>query len=319
MISTIAFNGAAHVTVTGYLMASFFKEAVLDHTSQVIREAEKVTAGLVVSDFLLSTTILFLAANQAARLFLRDGINQKPAPMHDSANRNSPFNGDNIPAPPASSPSSTTATEVFGDSPIAISTPHTLSLASPIQKPNRLSIASDTTLVDHEDVSDDASGTKDREWHGDDSTLLEADFALLGSARPMEALTQTTKPPRLKPPDRKRTANGRPPTPPRHQRTHLGNHKYEPRASRLLAVRDSIAHAHLKHDTAVIGHLEQVYSEMLVDQAALVDGWAAAMAELGLPSMLSPAPSLPHQKMSVSGTSAPAMSDKRRAEIEAKR
>ncbi|KAG0709213.1 hypothetical protein DFH29DRAFT_870220 [Suillus ampliporus] len=287
MISTIAFNSAAHVTVAGYLFASFFKEAVLDHTSQAMHEAEKVTIRLVLSDLGLSTVILLLASNNVARRFLNDDIKQKPSPMHDSADPTPPFTGDvlNVPNIPSPLASCTTATEA---SPITSSTSDILSLHLPIQKPKRLSIDSDTTLVDHnvEDVSDDASDTKD---------LREAHFSpgansLTPNDSAMEALTQTTKPPRLKPPDRKRTANG---LLLRHQRTHLGKHKYEPRDSRLIAARDSIAHARLKHNTTMIGDLEHVYNEILVNRAALVDGWAAAMAELGLPSMLTPASSLP--------------------------
>ncbi|KAG0709240.1 hypothetical protein DFH29DRAFT_1074962 [Suillus ampliporus] len=77
------------------------------------------------------------------------------------------------------------------------------------------------------------------------------------------------------------------------------------RASRLPRVTASRMHFSSMATTAMIGHLEQVYNEILVDQAALVEGWAAAMAELGLPSMLTPGPSLPNQKTTISGISAP--------------
>ncbi|KAG1854855.1 hypothetical protein DFJ58DRAFT_841336 [Suillus subalutaceus] len=100
--------------------------------------------------------------------------------------------------------------------------------------------------------------------------------------------------PWLKPPDMKR-----------HQNFHPGRDKHKSRLARLAAVRDSIKRTHtkqLEHIT-MINHLEQLHNELLVDQAALVDGWAAAMAQLGLTSMLSPGPPLLHLTTPNPGTS----------------
>ncbi|KAG1899453.1 uncharacterized protein F5891DRAFT_1189576 [Suillus fuscotomentosus] len=85
--------------------------------------------------------------------------------------------------------------------------------------------------------------------------------------------------PQLKPPDTKRHQNFRP-----------GRHKRESRSTRLAAIHGSIERTHSKqqeHATA-INDLEQLHDDLLADQTALVDGWAAAMSQVGLPSMLSP-------------------------------
>ncbi|KAG0691938.1 hypothetical protein DFH29DRAFT_616664 [Suillus ampliporus] len=335
------FNGAAHATITGYLIVSYFKEAVLDPTRQLMYETKKVSdLSVVAPHFCLSTLILIFASNKAARDFLSDDIKQQPAPLHDSAQPNLPFTGDitsNIPAPLAFSPSSTIAIEAFDDSPIACSTPRTLLLTSPTQKPKRFSIDSDATLVtpDDDSVKGSSDDIKDSEWVGDKSGFHEGDCSLplpgttltpddsdpsqqsqlilvdnhqtasknpdlalpTSSASPVDELTQTTAhslgstpppsaTPRLKPPDMKHTAN---------QLLHC-KQKYERRASRLKAARDSIARSNIREHTTMIDHLEHVYDDILYDQAALVDGWAAAMADLGLTSMLSPKPSLPNQR-----------------------
>ncbi|KAG2138803.1 hypothetical protein BD769DRAFT_1699488 [Suillus cothurnatus] len=101
---------------------------------------------------------------------------------------------------------------------------------------------------------------------------LERPRGSLGSIPPQIAT------PRLKPPDTRRYQNFRP-----------GRYKHESRSARLAVVRDSIKHTHakLEHIT-MIDHLEQLHNKLLVHQAALVDGWAAAMAHLGLTSKLSP-------------------------------
>ncbi|KAG1878644.1 hypothetical protein C8R48DRAFT_687634 [Suillus tomentosus] len=67
MISAI-FDGAAHVTVAGCLGAFFFKHTVVDRTSKAIKEAENITAGLVISEFCISVAVLVLvASNETAR------------------------------------------------------------------------------------------------------------------------------------------------------------------------------------------------------------------------------------------------------------
>ncbi|KAG0700556.1 hypothetical protein DFH29DRAFT_1070110, partial [Suillus ampliporus] len=64
------FNGAAHATITGYLIVSYFKEAVpRPHASAHLQP-----------HFCLSTLILIFASNKAARDFLSDDIKQQPAP-----------------------------------------------------------------------------------------------------------------------------------------------------------------------------------------------------------------------------------------------
>ncbi|KAG0704381.1 hypothetical protein DFH29DRAFT_873801 [Suillus ampliporus] len=127
-------------------------------------------------------------------------------------------------------------------------------------------------------------------------------LSLPGSAYAMDTLTERTMSPYT---TQKRIANGTLPHPPtalRHQRARLGKQKYD-RAFCLIAARDSIAHYHIKQDTAIIDDLEQLYDEILVDNGALVDGWVAAMAELGLTSILSPQPSLPKTTIAVTSTS----------------
>jgi hypothetical protein len=47
MISAV-FDGAAHLTVAGCLGAFFFKQTVVDRTSKVVKEAENITATLVI-------------------------------------------------------------------------------------------------------------------------------------------------------------------------------------------------------------------------------------------------------------------------------
>ncbi|KAG2125020.1 hypothetical protein DEU56DRAFT_916750 [Suillus clintonianus] len=130
--------------------------------------------------------------------------------------------------------------------------------SSPMQRPKRHSLDSDITLVDNDDdFAGDPPGTSD---------LLP-----LGSTPEPSIAT-----PRLKPPEKKR-----------YQSSPPGKHKIESRASRLDAVRDSIISTHNKH-LDYISELEQLHAELLIDQAKTVDGWAAAMAQLGLTSMLSP-------------------------------
>ncbi|KAG0702367.1 hypothetical protein DFH29DRAFT_999464 [Suillus ampliporus] len=212
-------------------------------------------------------------------------------------------------------------------------TPHTITNFANSEAESLL-IDSDTTLVAHDDgsikdFSDDTSDDiKHSEWFGGESSFCEADFSdslLPGtetltpddsesdpshSACPVDALMTTActlgSTPTLSTTPRldsiEHGAANRlmhyPPTALRHQKSHLGKQKYEPRASRLIAARDSIAHSNLRqiaihyHDWWPVDYLEQVYdNNILFDQAALIDGWAVAMTELGLTSMLSPGPS----------------------------
>ncbi|KAG0708660.1 hypothetical protein DFH29DRAFT_427066 [Suillus ampliporus] len=378
MIS-IAVNSVARVTIIGYLSASYFKEVVIDSTYQLIK-TEKASLGVAASNFCVSTIILVLASDKAARTFLRDDINKEPAPTQHHFVQPNLSLAANISTPSASSSSTVIATETCGASPItshSIPIPHTL--PSQTERLKRLSLDSDTTVVAPDDddfvkdVSDNPSDTKDREGCGSESVLREDDcsgnlvpgtktpsldesdgssseelrppilddelqrtltdpglpipvdglqrtstdpgLSLPGSAYATDVSTERmttlsldntpilSSIPRLKPPDttRKRTANGilpHPPTALRHQRARLGKQKYD-RAFRLIAARDSIAHYHMKQDTAIIDDLEQLYDEILVEKAARVDGWVAAMAGLGLTSVLSPQPSLPNQQATI--------------------
>ncbi|KAG1780807.1 hypothetical protein EV702DRAFT_1276110 [Suillus placidus] len=208
---------------------------------------------------------------------------------------------------------------------------------SPVQNAKRLSINSDTTLVEDDDdfVKDfsDADLSQEGTFPEDDGdcssgSLLPGTKALTidDSSGPsqrtqlqpiilkdrhrttstatdvlplMDASTQTTTTlslgsippqivtPRLKPPDTKR----------RYQNFRPDRHKHESRSTRLAAVRDSIERAHAKQleHTIMIDHLEQLHDELLAGQATLVDGWAAAMAQLGLTSMLTLGPPLLHK------------------------
>ncbi|KAG0702544.1 hypothetical protein DFH29DRAFT_495139 [Suillus ampliporus] len=106
--------------------------------------------------------------------------------MHASAGSNLPFASDsmvNIPVPLVSSPSNPIVTEAFDDLPTKCSTPCTLLLASPIQKPKHFSVDSDATLVARDDdsvkdFSDDASDDiKDSERFVDEHGFSETDFS----------------------------------------------------------------------------------------------------------------------------------------------
>ncbi|KAG2121240.1 hypothetical protein DEU56DRAFT_918316 [Suillus clintonianus] len=228
VISTI-FDGAAHVTVSGCLAAFLFKRTIVDRTSKAIKEAENT-----------------------ARILLRNDTEPNLAPL---AINESNFSA----ALSISSIYSSTSTPTNSTAPCTPLLP-----SSPVQRPKRLSIDSDVTLVDNDDdFAGDPPGTSD---------LLS-----LGST-PSSIAT-----PQLKPLDKK------------HQSSCPGEHKHESRASRLVAVRDSIERTHA-NQLDYISQLEQLQSELLVDQATLIDGWAAAMAQLGLTSMLSPGTPLPYQK-----------------------
>ncbi|KAG1746665.1 uncharacterized protein EDB91DRAFT_107458 [Suillus paluster] len=184
---TTALNGAARITIGGYLAASYFKETVFDPTYKLIYKTEKVSFSVVAFNVCLETAILILASDKAARTIISGGIKwQKPAPMHDSAEPNPPLTGDNvadIPASLASSPSNTIATdsEAFSNLPITSTAPRTLVLTL-TPKPKRFSLDSDTTVVTHDDFVKDVSGhdsedAKDRECHDNGSTFREDDVS----------------------------------------------------------------------------------------------------------------------------------------------
>ncbi|KAG2346550.1 hypothetical protein BDR05DRAFT_946068 [Suillus weaverae] len=366
MISAI-FDGAAHVTVAGCLGAFFFKQTVVDCTSKAVKEAENITAGLVISEFCISVAVLVLASNKTARILLSKDA--QPPPRHHLAELNvhlicnnttdfsnaTESNSSNPIAteppstsPPASISSNPTSNDSRSTSPYTASstlcTPLLLPI-SPVQNAKRLSIDSDTTLVEDDDdyVKDfsDADLSQKGTFHEDDGHCSSGSLILPGtkaltiddSSGPsqrtqlqpiilkdryqttstttdvsplMDASTQTTTTlslgsipsqivtPRLKPPDTKRHHNLRP-----------GRHKHESGSTRLAAVCDSIERVHAKQleHTTMIDHLEQLHNKLLADQAALVDGWATAMAHFGLSSMLAPGPRLLHQNTPSPGNS----------------
>ncbi|KAG1746977.1 hypothetical protein EDB19DRAFT_2023328 [Suillus lakei] len=70
----------------------------------------------------------------------------------------------------------------------------------------------------------------------------------------------------------------------------LKQQKRQPRATRMNAAYDSIARSRLRRHAnrivLLVDHLVQVCEQIRTDQAGLMDGWVAAMAEVGLTSML---------------------------------
>ncbi|KAG1899455.1 uncharacterized protein F5891DRAFT_1278793 [Suillus fuscotomentosus] len=171
MISAI-FDGAAHVTVAGCLGAFFLKHTVVDRTSKAIKEAENVTAGLIISEFCISVAVLVLASNETARILLsKDG---RPPPKHNLAELNAPLIYNKVsdfPTAADSILSNPIATEPCSTPPDLIISPNSIAddsyctppstacstlgtpilLTSPVQNTKRLSIDSDTTVIDHDD------------------------------------------------------------------------------------------------------------------------------------------------------------------------
>ncbi|KAG2340653.1 hypothetical protein BDR05DRAFT_966512 [Suillus weaverae] len=279
MISTsTVLNGAARLTVTGFLAVSFFKKTAVDHAAKVIQEAERVTIvtiGLAAADLCLSTAILFLASDRTARKLLSGDFNAPDSP---------PLPGNNI-------------ADIYTHPP------------SRAQRRKRFSIESDTTLVadDDNDFIDNLDNVSDtKQWFDDehkDGNLLQGteivtiensdspprqsqlvleplilgttpaspDIPLTNSSTTITALfLSITTPPQSitlppKPPDTKLTFN-------RRQQQHH---------TRLRAAR-------VRTYVTYIGHLEQLHAEILADKEALLDGWANAMAKLGLTSTLVP-------------------------------
>ncbi|KAG2142889.1 uncharacterized protein EDB93DRAFT_1292593 [Suillus bovinus] len=343
MISAI-FDSVAHVTVAGCLGAFFLKHTVVDRTTKAIKEAENVTAGLVISELCISVAALVLASHRTAGILLSKEA-QSP-PKHNLAELNAPLICNDFSTASDSISSNPIATESCSTPPCLLIPPNsiandsdcctspstyptlctpTLLLPSPVQNEKRLSIDSDTTLVDHDndfvrdlsdqdlqqstcpqDDNDCSSGppqrTKLQPIILQDGPLTTTDISLL-----VDASTQTTTTPslgnimpqivspQLKTPDTKQHRNFRPP-----------RHKHAPRSIRVVAVRGSIERTYAKQQvehTAIIHHLEQLYNDILADQTALVDGWAAAMSQLGHTSALSPVSPPLHQKTPNPGNS----------------
>jgi hypothetical protein len=169
MISAI-FDGAAHITVAGCLGAFFFKQTVVDRTSKVIKEAENITAGLVISEFCISVAVLVLASNKTAQMLLSKDAQP---PKHNLAELNALLickmtdfstasesilsnpitNEPRSTSPSASISSNQIANDFFCTSPSTTCSTlcSPLLLTSPVQNTKRLSIDSDTTLVDPDD------------------------------------------------------------------------------------------------------------------------------------------------------------------------
>ncbi|KAG1864850.1 hypothetical protein F4604DRAFT_1928663 [Suillus subluteus] len=321
MISAI-FDGAAHVTVAGCLGAFFFKETVVDRTSKVVKEAENVTAGLVISELCISVAVLALVSHKTARILLSKDT-QFP-PKHNLAELNVPLicnkmsdfsiATDSIPSNPIATESCdvSLSASISSNPTIAndsyCTSPSTCTLCtpslptSPIWNAKRLSIDSDTTLVDHDDdfMKDfSVAGLQESTFLEDDSNCSSGD--LLGmetiddSSGPsqrtqlqsiilkdryrttsaatdvsllMDASTQTTTRLSLGSiPPQIVTPRLKPPDTKRHHNFRPGRHKRESRSTRLAAVRDSIKRAHakqLREHITMIGHLEQLHDELLV-------------------------------------------------------
>ncbi|KAG2144795.1 hypothetical protein BD769DRAFT_932450 [Suillus cothurnatus] len=146
MISTsTVLNGAARVTITGFLTVSFFKKTAVVHAAEVIQKAERVTIvtiGLAAADLCLSTAILILASDRTARKLLNGDFNQKHAPDSPPLARN------NI-------------TDIYTHFP------------SRAQRCKRFSIESDMTLVaddDNDDFINDFDNVSDsKQWFDDES------------------------------------------------------------------------------------------------------------------------------------------------------
>ncbi|KAG2358845.1 hypothetical protein BDR07DRAFT_1379122 [Suillus spraguei] len=270
MISAI-FDGAAHVTVAGCLGAFFFKQTVVDRTSKVVKEAENVTAGLVISELCISVVVLVLASNKTARILLSKDA--QPPPKHNLAELNH-----------------------FAIRINCIESNHkdsdccTSSFTSPVQNTKRLSIDSDTTLVDHcdDDFAKDFSDADHQEstFHKDDSNCSGSNLPYPGTESftiddpdgPSESQRMQLQP--IIPRDRNRTTSAftevpllvdtstqtttvlseslgsisppivtprlKPPDTKWHRNFRSGRYKHESRSTRLAAVRDSIKRTRTK-------------------------------------------------------------------------
>ncbi|KAG0700217.1 hypothetical protein DFH29DRAFT_933266 [Suillus ampliporus] len=246
MISTV-FNGAAYLAVTGYLAVSFYKEAVVGPTYQLVYEAD---LGAIALNFCISTVIL-QGHQREARSERRSNLS---------------LTGDNSSSHSSSSRVIATEVTTYGASPVTCPTHCHNALPSQIQKPKCYSIDSDDTLAADDDelvkdISDDASDTQHEhldDSHSPSQSLKEpilvtehqttSDVSLPG---PDVELPLDTTPPasNLLP---------LPPTELQHQKSRRGKinsgikRKYEPRASRLIAARNSVVCPRLRRQTNTI-------------------------------------------------------------------
>ncbi|KAG0697038.1 hypothetical protein DFH29DRAFT_1004063 [Suillus ampliporus] len=224
MIS-ITLHLASRIAITGFLSVSFFRETVVRPTVQVLSEPKKVSAGLVVSTFGMSTIILLLAANEAAQRFLSDTTNvpftggdkatdsptaqsRRPPADLPVADKREPSEEPMVddpcptespalaPAPAPASPSLQIFFSPFQPSSSSVfeSTPFiNIDLPPFTFNCNRLSIISNTTTIvapDDDIFSDEGLHAKDIESSGDEWSVHEDDYA---TSHPMEhELAHTT-------------------------------------------------------------------------------------------------------------------------------
>ncbi|KAG2142901.1 uncharacterized protein EDB93DRAFT_1292619 [Suillus bovinus] len=297
-----------------------------------VKEAENITAGLVISDLCISVAALVLASHRTAQIILSKEA-QSP-PKHNLAELNTPLICNKvsdisiasklISSNPISTESCSTPPSVlFSPNPMAndsyCTSPSTCSTlctpilqTSPIQNAKRLSIDSYTTLVDDDD--DFVKDLSDADLYEstfakrtqlqliilEDGPLTATDLSLL-----VDASTQTTTTlsrqhyvsdclASAETPGYQ-TASEFPPM-----------QRQASRSTRVVAVRGSIERAYAKQQVehaAIIHHLGQLHYDLLADQTALADGWATAMSQLGLTSTLSPASPPLHQKTPNPGNS----------------
>ncbi|KAG1876538.1 hypothetical protein DFJ58DRAFT_909793 [Suillus subalutaceus] len=222
MISTSnVFHGVAHVTITGCLAATFFKQTVFDTTRQELYSAgDRLSVGAAVANFCLKTACLVLASHRTTKKIL-----------------NGDFTLDDNPPP-----------DIYTPAP------------SRIQRHKRFSIDSDMTFVADDDdyLKDfDTPPTPELPLATTDSSTTLISTVHFFNTNPPQPITIPPKPP-----DTVRIANRR-----KHQHS-----------ARLRAARSR----------TYLGRLQQLHDEILADKAALIDGWADAMAKLGLTSTLAP-------------------------------
>ncbi|KAG2367428.1 hypothetical protein BDR07DRAFT_1393323 [Suillus spraguei] len=275
IFTTTILNGAARVTVNGFLAVSFFKKTAVDHAAKIVQKAERVTIvtiGLAAADLCLSTAILLLASDRTARKLLNGDFNQKYAP--DSP----PLPGNNT-------------ADIY------------TYLPSRAKRYNRFSVESDTTLVADYNDFDDVLGTK--EWFYDESKdgnlLKGTDIVTFENSDPLSRQLQLapgplilgTTPTNLDIPFPCRSTTATALFLSSTTLSHSITFKLPPKPpdTKLIIDRRQQQHrAHLRAARArtYIGHLEQLHAEILTDKEARIDGWADAMAKLGLTSTLAP-------------------------------
>ncbi|KAG2042467.1 hypothetical protein BDR03DRAFT_559954 [Suillus americanus] len=172
MISTsYVFHGVAHVTITGCLAATFFKQTVCDTTRQELHNAgDRLSVGAAVANFYLKTACLVLASHRTTKKILNGDFtsNDNPPPL---------------------------AGDIYTPAP------------SRIKRHKRFSIDSDTTLVaDDDDYLEDFDAPQTPELllaTTDSSTTLIPTVHFINTNPPQSIIT----PP--KPPDTVRIVNRR--------------------------------------------------------------------------------------------------------------